>query len=59
MSFDSVIAHMHGVNDPEEQSLERVLNRRQLIYSLDKLKPRTKTKNQIFLLMTFRLCYTL
>ena len=28
-----------------------------MIYSLDKLKP--KTRSQIFLLITFRLCYTL
>jgi hypothetical protein len=30
-----------------------------MIYPLDQLKPKTKTKNQIFLLITFRLCYTL
>jgi hypothetical protein len=30
-----------------------------VFYSLDQLKPKTKTKNQIFLLITFRLCYTL
>ena len=30
-----------------------------MFYSLDKLKPKTKTKKQFFLLLTFRLCYTL
>ena len=30
-----------------------------VIFSLDKLKPKTKTKNQFFLVITFRLCYTL
>ena len=29
-----------------------------MFYSLDKLKPKTKTKNQVFLLLTFRLSYT-
>ena len=28
-----------------------------MIYWLDKLKPKTKTKNQIFLFITFRLCW--
>ena len=30
-----------------------------MFYPLDILKPKTKTKNQIFLLLTFRLCSTL